>query len=440
MTAPLLPSMSDSSAFPPSLWAATAIAKPDCPPLEGDADCDVAIVGAGFTGLTAALSAAEAGASVIVLEAGEPGWGASGRNGGQVNAGLKIAPYEIEAKFGREASAKIIAFASTTTDVVWQLIEKHKINCDGDKAGLLFCVAKKAHMEDQRKVTSDWAARGAPVRWADEEETAHLTGATGYLGAMVDMRCGTVQPLSYARGLADAAMKAGARICGQTKVTSLKRENDRFAVSTAKGVVSAKKVILATNGYSGFHASGLSPALDRSIIPISSFIVATEPLSDNLRKSILPEGHCTADTRRFLYYTRFDKEGRLVFGGRGLLREPKSADDFAHLQAGIAKVYPQVRDVPISYCWSGRLALTMDKIPHLHEPEPGLMMGLGYNGRGVAAASALGTALGEYAATGNRDVLPLSSTDIPTIAFHGMREPFMAAGFAWHRAMDALGL
>ncbi len=430
--------MSDANRLPPSLWAASAIAGPVCPPLDGDARCDVAVVGAGFTGLTTALAAVEAGASVIVLEASEPGWGASGRNGGQVNAGMKISPSEVVSKFGKEAGDKLNTFVGGSADVVFSLVEKHKIDCEARRGGLLFCVAQKGKLESQRSICIDWAARGAAVRWTDEEETSDLTGAHGYLGAMADMRCGRVQPLSYARGLAHAALKAGARICGNTAATGLSSENGRWKVSTPHGAVFARKVILATNGYSGFHASGLSPKLDRSIIPIASFIIATEPLSDNLRHSILPHGHCTADTRRFLYYTSVDAAGRLVFGGRGLLRDPRDAQDFAHLQAGIAAVFPQAKDVQIAFRWSGRIALTLDKIPHLHEPEPGLLMALGYNGRGVAAGSALGTAIGQYAVTGDASTLPLPVSTLAPIQFHGLRAPFMAAAFSWQRFMDKI--
>ncbi len=432
-------SMSDVNRLPPSLWAATAIEGPECAPLGEDITCDIAIIGAGFTGLTAALSAAENGASVAVIEAGEPGWGASGRNGGQVNAALKVKSEEIVAKFGEETAKGMKTFAANAPDVVFDLVKKHNIDCGAQRSGLLFCVASEAYLGEQRAVCDDWQKQGAPVRWADKEETARLTGSTDYLGAMVDMRCGKVQPLSYARGLAHAAIKAGAKIYGRTKALGLSPAQTGWEIKTPQATVKAGKVLLATNGYSGYLAKDLSPDLDRSIIPVSSFIIATEPLSDNLRRSILSEGHCTADTRRFLYYTRLDDEGRLVFGGRGLLREPRSTADFDHLRFGLAKVFPQARDVPIQFAWSGRLALTPDGVPHVHEPREGLLMALGYNGRGVAAASALGTAMGKYAASGDPSALPVPPSNIDQIPFHGLREPFMAMAFAWNRAMDKLG-
>ncbi|MGI9372369.1 MAG: NAD(P)/FAD-dependent oxidoreductase [Hyphomicrobiales bacterium] len=439
MSADPISAMSDPSRLPPSLWAATAIDGPEYHSLAGEITCDIAIVGAGFTGLTTALSAAENGATVAVIEAGEPGWGASGRNGGQVNAALKTKSEDIIAQYGEEAAAKIKSFAASAPEVVFDLVKKHKIDCGTQRSGLLFCVASEAYLPYQRATCDEWSQQGAPVRWADREETAALTGSPDYHGAMVDMRCGKVQPLSYARGLARAAIKAGAKIYARTKAISLSSTQDGWELKTQNGVVKAGKVVLATNGYSGYLAKELSPDLDRSIIPVSSFIIATEPLSDNLRRSILAEGHCTADTRRFLYYTRLDDEGRLVFGGRGLLRDPKSAKDFDHLRLGLAKVFPQARDVPIQYSWSGRLALTPDGVPHLHEPVPGLLMALGYNGRGVAAASALGTAIGAYASANDPSALPFPPSKIDQIPFHSLREPFMAIAFAWNRAMDRLG-
>lgn len=424
--------MADPARLPPSLWAATAEPAPETEPLAGTHDCDIAIVGGGFTGLSAALHAAQMGASVCVVEAAEPGWGASGRNGGQVIAGFKWSPDQVVRKFGPERGEPLVAFSANAPDVVFGLIDKYDIRCDARRNGWLRAVHAKWALRETRDTVEQWARRGHDVRFADADETARLLGSPVYLGAFVDNRCGSVNPLGYARGLARAAISEGARIFTGSMVETLERKGDRWTVTTANGAVTANRVILATNAYGG----GIYKALGRSYFPVNSFLVATRPLSQNVLATLMPEGHCMADTRRLLIYCRTDEAGRLVVGGRGNHHDPDGAGDFVHVEKALHRLFPQVGDVDYDYRWSGRVALTPDMYPRVHMPEPGLSIALGYNGRGVAMASALGAAMGRHAVSGDENELPLPVSAIRPVPFHGARRLYLAAATMWYRTLD----
>jgi glycine/D-amino acid oxidase-like deaminating enzyme len=196
--------------------------------------------------------------------------------------------------------------------------------------------------------------------------------------------------------------------------------------------VRCEKVIFGTNAYE----RGLIEPLRRSLLPVASFIVATAPLSGNLRATILPEGHVTSDTRKLLSYSRLDREGRLLVGGRGRFADPHVPADFGHVELLLKRLFPQVGEPEIDFRWSGRVAITTDFLPHVHEPSPGLIAAAGYNGRGVAMATVLGAAAGRYAVTGNREELPLPLSPIRPIPFHGWRRLYLAAGALWYRMQD----
>ncbi|MGI9413481.1 MAG: NAD(P)/FAD-dependent oxidoreductase, partial [Hyphomicrobiales bacterium] len=424
----------DPARLPPSLWAASAEAAVETGPLEGTETCDIAIVGGGFTGLSAALHARLAGASVCLVEAGEPGWGASGRNGGQVIAGLKWSPQEAVAKFGRERGERLVAFSARGPDLVFELIEKYGIECEARRAGWLQAVHSEAAMRPSRALAEQWQSRGEDVEFLGADEARRLLGSEGYIGALHDKRCGSVNPLSYARGLARAAISEGARIFTRSEVVSLERGDGKWSVATAKGKLVADRVILATNAYGG----DIYGKLGRSYFPVNSFIVATRPLSQNVLSSILPEGHCMSDTRKFLIYARTDDAGRFVVGGRGSHHDPDGAGDFTHVEQAMHKLYPQVGDVEFDHRWSGRIAITPDMYPHVHEPEPGLTIALGYNGRGVALATALGGAMGRHAVSGDASELPVPVSSIKAIPFHGAQRLYLAAVTMWYRTLDAI--
>lgn len=425
--------MAEPFPLQPSLWHATAPAAPQTPPLAADARADVCIVGAGYAGLSTALHLAEAGVSVIVLEAREPGWGASGRNGGQVIPGIKYDPSEIVSKYGPEAGEALVSFVGSTANLVFGLIEKHGMDVPHRRAGWIQGAHTPAMVETVKRRAEQWSMRGVAARYLDADAAARLLGTDRYLGGWLDPRGGGVQPLAYARGLARAAQKAGVAICGQSPVTGLRRDGGNWIVRTAQGAtVTAPRVVIATNGYTG----DLIPKLRQTVIRPNSFIVATEPLSDNLAGTILPEGQVTSDTRQLLLYFRKDHTNRLLMGGRGPFREPQGAADWAHLERVVGKMYPQAKDLRIEYRWCGRVALTRDFLPHLHEPEPGLLVDIGCMGRGVGLQTAMGRAMAQYLSTGDRASLPFPVTSITPLPLHALNELYVSAIIAWYRLTD----
>jgi glycine/D-amino acid oxidase-like deaminating enzyme len=427
--------MTEPFPLAPALWAATAAPAPPTPPLEESTSADVCIVGGGYAGLSTALHLAERGIRALVLEAREPGWGASGRNGGQVISGLKYDPDEVVEMFGAERGQRLIEFAGGTADVVFALIEKHRMEVPQHRGGWIQGAHTAANVELVRSRAEQWSRLGASVQFLDRPEVARLTGTDKYLGGWVDRRGGAIQPLSYARGLAKAALAAGARIHGETPATRLVRAGARWTVETERGnTVTADRVVICTNGYTG----ELWPQLRRTAVAINSYQVATEPLSDNLRRSVLPEGHVLSDTRKLLLYFRLDHEGRLLMGGRGPFREPKGERDWAHLVRVIGKMFPQLAGVPIAFRWCGRVAVTRDHLPHLHEPAPGLLIDMGCQGRGIGLQTAVGKAMAEYIATSNAAALPMPFSPIEPIPFHGLQRAYVGAVVTWYRLTDGV--
>ncbi|WP_375464342.1 NAD(P)/FAD-dependent oxidoreductase [uncultured Methylobacterium sp.] len=425
--------MSEPFPLAPSLWAATAAPAPETPPLAASGRADVVIVGGGYCGLSTALHLAERGIRAVVLEAREVGFGGSGRNGGQVIPGLKYDPADLVAKFGTERGERLARFAGGTADTVFDLIERHGMDVPHRRTGWIQGAHTEAGVREVEQRATQWAALGAPARVLDKAETDRLLGTERYLGGWLDGRGGAVQPLSYARGLARAAIGAGAAIHGGTPVTGLARTGSDWTVTTAQGAhLHTERVVLCTNGYTG----ALWPDLAQSVIAANSFQVATAPLSDNLRRSILPEGQVSSDTRKLLLYFRLDHTGRLLMGGRGPFREPRGPGDWAHLERIVGKLFPQLGAVTFAHRWCGRVAITRDFLPHLHEPAPGLLIDIGCQGRGVGLQSTMGRAIAAYIAEGDADALPLPITPLGRLPLHAFHRLYVSAVIAWYRLSD----
>ncbi|WP_186200748.1 NAD(P)/FAD-dependent oxidoreductase [Burkholderia gladioli] len=427
-------SASFAASLPPSLWAATAPPGVDAPPLAESVVTDVAIVGAGYTGLSTALHLAERGIAVRVVDAHEPGWGASGRNGGQVIPGLKYDPDELLRRFGERNGHALIEMAGGAADTVFDLITRHGIACDAMRAGWVQPTHSVKLLPTLQARARQWERRGAPVELLDGEQVAARLGTRAFIGGWIDRRAGSVQPLAYARGLARAAQRAGAILHGGTPVLGLEREGAGWRLRTAQGAtIRAAQVLIATNGYT----DGLWPGLRQSIIAANSFIVATAPLPDEIGRGILPGGEVASDSRRLLLYFRKDASGRLLMGGRGPFSEPGTAADWAHLERAAALMFPQLRGIGYDYRWAGRIAITRDFLPHLHRPAPGLTIALGYNGRGIALATTLGRHLAD-AIDGSAPELPLAPAPIRPIPLHALQRLYISAGVAWYALLDAL--
>lgn len=420
-----------------SLWASSAPLPPAVPELTESKRADVCVIGAGYAGLSTALHLAEAGVQTIVLEANEPGYGGSGRNGGQVIPGLKYDPDDLEAMFGRERGASLIDFAGRTADTVFDLIAKHRMDVAHVRNGWIQGAHSRSTVEQVKRRADQWARRGAPVSSLDKPETDRHLGTTQYLASWIDRRGGAVQPLAYARGLAKAALAAGAAIHGRTPVTQLTRQDGTWTVTTGGGArVTADRVVVCTNAYAG----DLWPRFRQTIIAPNSYQIATEPLSDNVRKSILPFGQVSSDARKLLLYFRLDDQGRLLLGGRGPFREPHDARDWYHLETMLERLFPQVKGTRIPYRWCGRVAITRDFLPHLHEPAPGILLNVGCMGRGVALQTALGERIARYLRSSDSHDLPLPPVPIRAIPFHSLNRAYFATAVAWYRFLDRHGV
>lgn len=421
--------------FPPSLWQATAVPPPDTPPLQEDVEADVAIIGAGYTGLSAALHLAEKGVGTVVLDAEAPGWGASGRNGGQVIPGLKYDPDELVTRLGSKWGEALIDLSGGAADTVFGLIDKYGIECDAVRKGWIQTAHSSSMLRIMERRASQWERRGAPVDLLDRSEVRHRIGAGDFVGGWVDYRAGSVQPLGYARGLARAAQGLGVQIHSRSRAVRLNKVSKGWQVITEQGsVLTAERVLIATNGYT----DGLWPGLRQTILPAASFLVATRPLSDELGASILPGREVSSDSRRLLVYFRRDAQGRLVLGGRGPFSDPRTTLEWAHIERALELLFPQLKGIEFEYRWAGRLAVTADFMPHVHEPAPGLNIALGYNGRGIAMATEIGRVMASYIASDGTSSLAYPVTAIQPIPLHRLQRFYMAAGVAWYRLLDSL--
>ena len=418
-----------------NLWEETAVAAPATPPLEGSVRADVLVVGAGYLGLSAALHLAQAGGDVVVVDAEGPGWGASGRNGGQIIPGLKYDPEEIEAALGRERGERLWRLAGGTADLVFDLVRRHGLDVEARRTAWIQGIHSEAAATRARRRADDWQTRGAPVAFLDRAEAARRIGADRYVGAFIDRRAGALQPMSYARELARVAIAAGARIHGRSRVDGLEREAAGWRARTARGEIRADTVLLCTNAYS----SGLLPDLPRSIVAANSLQIATEPLPPDLRAVILPGGDVLSDTRKVIRYWRLDGEGRLLMGGRGPYREPGPERDWAHLKREVDALYPALKEIRYTHRWGGRVAIHPDYWPRLHAPRPGLLAAIGCQGRGIGWQTAMGRELALLATDRSYDS-PLPVTPVRAIPFAPLKRVGVSLTIAAMRAMDRLGL
>lgn len=420
------------AAFSMPAWQAPA--RPSVPdsPIEPGEEADLAIVGGGIMGLSTAYHAARGGASVRLFEAGRIGRGASGINGGQVIPGLKYDPDWLVERFGRARGT--VEFAASTADAVFDLIRAERLDVPHVRNGWIQAAHTATAMRAAEERDRQWARKGAETALLDAVAVASLTGARGYLGGWLDRRAGVINPLAYTLELARVAGEAGARLAQDQRVAALTHRNGRWHVATAEGArVSAKSVVVATNAYS----DALVPGLARSLVTLHSFQIATAPLAGEISEQILPQGQAVSDSRRIVIYYRRSPDGRFVLGGRGRMSVPRDPRDWHHLERAMRRLYPQLGPIPVEMRWFGRVAMTPDHLPHIHEPERGLVTAVGCQGRGLGLMTALGARLADYATGGEEKVLPFPVTPIRPIPLHAFRQVGVAATIAWYRLLDA---
>lgn len=387
---------------------------------------DLAVVGGGILGASAALHAAEAGLSVVVLEAGRIGGGASGRSGGQVWAGLKTPPST------RGAGPDTLAIGAA--DAVFALIDRLRIACAPDRRGTVQAVHAPAALPAVRERYEAWRAFGAPVEWLDREAMAAALGTDAYVAGWRHAAGGTVQPLAYTRGLAAAAQAAGARIYEASPVTALSQEAGGWRVAIEGGpAVASRHVLVATNALTG----PLVPRLAATIIPLESAQIATAPIRAEVRAGLLAGTSCASDTRRSLLYFRMAPDGAFVLGGRGSFWGRTGAGGFERLRRHAVELFPALAEADWPHRWSGRVALTLDHVPHVHRLAPGLTAALGFNGRGIAMATAFGRAFAVEAAGGTALLPDHPLRPVPLHALHRLGVAVVGTWYQWRDLAEA---
>jgi glycine/D-amino acid oxidase-like deaminating enzyme len=418
-----------------SLWQETAPLWDD-KSLNVTIETDLVVVGAGITGLSAALRATERGLNVVVLDAERPGWGASGRNGGQVIPGRHHHPDDIVKRYGSERGEHLVDFSGRAADAVFELIERYKIDCDAHRSGWLQPAYNARALRDLSAKAEQLQSRGAAVEMLDAAQVQQITGSKSFKGGFFDPRAGGIHPLKYCLGLAQAARNLNVEIYSHARVIDLQLQGERFLLQTDSGRVIANRVLLCTNGYTDPTFGPVA----KSYLPLASIQVATDPLPDALRKTIMSNHLCASDTNRLLVYFRMDSEGRFIIGGRGATYQKGLQSLFSRLEKNAIKLFPDLASASWPYRWGGLLALTRDHYPHIHQPQPGLVMALGYNGRGIAMATRTGAALSDYVIDGDASVLPVSITDIKRFPLGELRNVGLEIACFWYMLLDRLGV
>ena len=428
------------SAHPKSWYAATANAATPHPALAGEIRCDVAVVGGGFTGLSTALVLAERGFDVVLLEARRIGWGASGRNGGQIVTGFNRSMGEIAALVGREDAHRLWEMGEDSKAILGQRVERHRIDCDL-KWGYLLAAIKPRHMAELSETCAEWIDYGYHMgRMVGRDEVRALVAAPRYIGGLLDSGSGQLHPLNYALGLAEAATAAGVRIYEQSPVERHEQVGaDEVVMHTASGAVRANYAALAGNAYLPSISSSVDGAVRPTIMPVGTHIIATEPLTPEQAARVLPADIAVADVNFVLNYYRLSADRRMLFGGGvsySTLQRPGLA---AGLARRMEHYLPDMAGARIDYVWGGNVAITINRLPHFGRAAPNVFFAQGFSGHGVALTGLAGTLLAEaIAGTAERfDVF----ARIPHRPFPGgrlLRMPALVLAMAWYRLRDLL--
>lgn len=407
------------------LWEKTAPPAPATTLLAGDHSAEVVIIGGGYTGLSAALHLAEAGLSVILLEAKEIGFGGAGRNVGLINAGMWVMPDDLPGELGHVYGERLLDLLGNGPRTVMNLIERHNIECELTQTGTLHCAVGDEGLKEIEERARQWQKRGAAVELLDSAETERRIGTKVYRGALLDRRAGTLQPLAYVRGLAHAAARAGAVLYTSSPVIAWQEKQKRHVVSTGKGSVTADWVLVATDAYT----TGPFETVRREQVYLPYFNLATTPLSDNLRRSILPQREGCWDTKEILSSFRMDARGRLVFGSVGALRGTGTVIHKAWAQRALARIFPQLQDITFEAEWYGQIGMTNNALPRFHKFADRVLGFSGYNGRGISPGTVFGKVLAELV-TGQIDeaVLPLPITDPKEPPLRRLKEAYYELG------------
>jgi glycine/D-amino acid oxidase-like deaminating enzyme len=408
------------------------------PPLPESAD--IAVIGAGFTGLSAARTLAKQGAKVVVLEAESIGWGASSRNGGMVLTGLKVGANKLISMYGRETTQRMYAASISSIDCVEQIVREEGIDCDFSRCGHLEVACKQRHFDDYARQVEVIAREfNHPLRVVPRSELGAEIGSNIYYGGMVDEVSAGLNPARYVAGLAGAAQRAGAAIFENSRVQKLERETRQgirgWRVSSSRGPLWARDVFVGTSGYTGTA----TPQLQKKIIPIGSYIITTEVLPEAVARELSPRNRMIYDSKNYLYYYRLTPDRRMLFGGRAAFfpeNEQTIRKSAEILRQGMIGVYPQLRDTKVEYVWGGTLDFAFDIMPHAGQMD-GMYFAVGYAGHGVAMATYQGQRMAEWIA-GSKNDNPFVGIPFPgaPLGLYNGKPWFLPLAGAWYKFLD----
>lgn len=416
-----------------TLWEATSAERESAAPLRGEAVADLAVIGGGFTGLSAALRAAEGGASVRLLEARRFGHGGSGRNVGLVNAGLWLPPRSIRGILGQETGERLCAALDRGPDLVFDLIGKWRIDCEAVRAGTLHCAHSPRGARDLEDRFEQLAERGVAARLLSGAQAAQRVGSERFHGALHDPRAGTIQPLAYARGLARAARESGALLHEATPAISVLRDGAKWRVQTPEGTVRSEALIAATDAYL-LPADGIAePAGYR----VGYFQCATDPLPPQIRQRILPGKEGCWDTARVMSSWRLDQAGRMIAGGVGSLGGAGTSVHLGWARRMLARTFPDLGGAPLRRHWSGQILMSADHIPRIVSMGPGALACFGYSGRGIAPGTVFGARMADALLGGGMDLLPVPVTQERPIRLSAAKQALAETGAALAHALRA---
>ena len=423
--------------WPGSLWAAATPPGPDLPELTGSQQTDVIVIGAGFTGLSTALHLREAGVDVAVIEAAEPGWGASGRNNGQVIPTLsRPDPEDIIARHGA-AGERFVALLRDSASTLFDVARRYRIEAEQEQTGWVQPVHSPGRIRIAERRVRQWSKFGAPVELLTRDQARGMTGSDAWFGGFWNKAGGHINPLALARGLARTVLALGARIYARSPAVSFERRADRWVVKTANGEISGRALVVATNAYSGEFAKSLVPDLAKEVMPVLSWQMATQPLSDNVRKTIIPGRQAMSDTHGELYFARYDARNRLVTGGAVIGPGNKPERLKARVTERLQRLWPQIGDVSFDHVWNGYVGMTTDFLPRIHKLGPDAYGWTGCNGRAVALTIALGDELSKAVRGVPENNLALPFTEPVPIMAHGLLRKLAPLMLLVYRRRDA---
>ncbi len=423
--------------WPDSLWAAVTPPGPELPVLEGAAQADVIVIGAGFTGLSTALHLREAGIDVAIVEAMEPGWGASGRNNGQVIPTLsRPDPEDIISRHGA-AGERFVALLRDSASTLFDLTRRYQIQAEQEQAGWVQPVHSPGRMAIAERRVRQWSKFGAPVELLSREATRQMLGSDAWFGGFWNRSGGHINPLALSRGLARVLLERGGHIYARSPATLFERRNDRWVVRTARGEISGRALVVATNAYTGEFSKSLAPAIAREVMPVLSWQMATQPLAETVRKTIIPGRQAMSDTHGELYFARYDARSRLVTGGAVIGPVNKAGRMRSIVAERLKRLWPQIGPVSFDHVWNGYVGMTTDFLPRIHRLGPNAFGWTGCNGRAVALSIALGDEFSK-AVRGHPDSeLALPFTDPAPIAAHGLLRRLAPLMLMVYRRRDA---